>query len=125
MIGTAVEMNWDYVAGFFEAGGHASSYHNYKDKHYYSVRVQITQKEPEILEKIKAFLIEEGLLASIYKRPDRESHDLVITKMQTVRHFCEKIFPHLHMERKKHQILDAYGSTALQTKLDDKLIRER
>jgi len=56
-----MEMNWDYVAGFFDGEGCVTLYKEKTNKWGKAVKVSITQKDTESLKEIKKFLHNQGL----------------------------------------------------------------
>jgi hypothetical protein len=70
-------MNWDYVAGFFDAGGCVGFYTTTKEYHYSYATIPkgrklrmiiMTQKTRQVLQDIHCFLKKEGIESQIDER---------------------------------------------------------
>lgn len=71
------ELSWDYVSGFFDAEGCIMV-----DRAYKSLRLEIGQRDPEILQVLQVFLLRhlpQGSKVSLYRKPS--SH--LLTSCQT------------------------------------------
>lgn len=98
-------MDWSYVAGFFDGEG---SIH--KDKKSNSWTVQLTQKDREVLDQIREFLINHSISpVGIYYRLNGKTindkhfdiHILIFSKRANVIRFFQAVLPYLIVKKAK------------------------
>jgi len=93
------ELAW--AAGFFDGEGCTSVLKASRDRYAY-MRLSVSQKYPEVLERFKAALGH----GSIYKSKTRSVYSLDVYKNERVIDVLNQLWPYLS-ERKKQQALDA------------------
>ncbi len=93
------ELTWQYVAGFFDGEGCIMS--NTKANGRIVKRVVISQKEDEVLYKIKDFLKNYGINGNLYKGKSSGATNLDIRKMESVKLFLENVVDYLIVKKDK------------------------
>lgn len=97
-----MEMNWDYIAGFFDGEGSVTLYKETKNKWGRAVKINIEQKDTKSLKAIKKFLLENGLnKVGLYSRKTRTTSCIQIQNKFDIALFLENIIPLIIVKRKK------------------------
>ena len=80
--------SWAYFAGFFDAEGHIQM----NPPGYLNLKV--TQKFPQVLESLKAFLESRSISSNLYRRFDQCSYSLSISKSEDCRSILNALVLH-------------------------------
>lgn len=107
-----------FIGGFFDAEGCVQklSNGNYKGKAYYRICLTITQKDKEILEKLKVLLkLHFGINSDIYKKWHKDAYVLRIMSNKGAHAFFENIDFRSHKKRIKLEsmLLSVHSSPKL------------
>jgi len=78
-------MNYDYIAGFFDGEGSVCAQRAGNNVHF---KLDISNTNKEVLEKIKEFLDNQGIKSSLYTRKlyegRKQAYDLVICNKKDI-----------------------------------------
>ena len=96
------ELELAWAAGFFDGEGSTSVLKAQRDKYAY-VRMSVSQKQPECLERFKAAV---GGYGKIYKSNTRNIHSWDCYRKDQVDIVIDKLYPFLSIHKRK-QIDDA------------------
>lgn len=97
-----MESDVAWCAGLFDGEGSTSLLKTQRDRYTY-VRMSVSQKYPEVLEKFQKTM---GV-GKIYKSNKREIYSYDVYKQQDVEEVLNKLWPYLS-EIKKKQALEAF-----------------
>lgn len=97
-----MEVDYAWCAGLFDGEGTTSVLKAQRDRYAY-VRMSVSQKQPEVLERFLAII----KLGKIYKSKTREIFSLDIYKQEDVVSVLNILWPYLS-EVKKQQALNAF-----------------
>lgn len=95
-----MEMNWNYIAGFFDADGSVLILHDKRrDKTYF--QLSFANTNIEVLERIKKF-IKTGNIYRDAKKPNcKQGYNLKIPKHQAVRRIARELIPRTIIKKSK------------------------
>jgi len=99
------QINWNWLAGFFEGDGCVSCFRDKKNnKVYTALRVDITQKNIHLIKRLKRFLARYNISGSILPQKNRIGcYHLIIATRQAER-FIQNIYPFFVDYKKINQV---------------------
>lgn len=91
-------MNWNYIAGFFDADG-SITYENRGKGHW---ELKFTNTDKKILQKIKNFIKAGKVYRHHRKRPyGKPCYDLRIARHLAVLRICTELLPRCHVKKER------------------------
>lgn len=94
-------MNWQWIAGFYEGEGSIGAYGKCN-----SLKLRIAQNELEVLIKIQTFMQQFDIYGTI---TNNKKCSLLNLSPLSVEKFIKAIWPFMHSNYKKQQVIDAFA----------------